>query len=240
MYAFSLLNAEPNIRYLIDFSAAPAYHQVKDFNLLPHLQLSVRREAGIPVSVDMMEKGSRLEMESLKREDYITIRLVSEKSNPRTPKCPIFLAAVPVLYRRNETEDIILSSLKVTQSMLPGRTKGFKFYLLATLIHNDQQVDYVLSHPFLLWSNVNQVGFPREDRAHFLKARIEQNKKRRGKSDSDSADGDDGWDEEIVRAPKVRPRLAKQKSAGKPVKKEAVVAFDFDEEEPRSKRRKMV
>jgi hypothetical protein len=240
-HELNLTRSEPvhSTNRLMIIVESPAYHQVKDFNLLPHLCLRVRRDAQIRLAhrqLDEDEPDDDNDVESLKREDYITIRLVCEEGNPKRPKCPIFLAAVPVLYKRNDTEDIVLTSLKVTQSMLPGRTKGYKFYLLATLIHNDQQVDYVLSHPFLLWSNVNQEGFPREDRANFLKARFLFNKKRRGKSDSDSENEIEPFSEElkpVIQKPKAtpqKPKLIRKSEKDK----------DYNPDmEPRTKRRKL-
>lgn len=146
----------------------------------------------------------------------------------------MFLAAVPVLWTASEAEDIILTNLKVTQSMMPGRTKGFKFYLLVTLIHNDQQIDFVLSHPFLLWSNVNQEGFPRDDRARFLKARIETNKRRRGK-DSESDHEDD--QNEAEQEPRRPARFANQ---ARTAEKRELLDHDYDPdmEEPKPKKRK--
>eukprot|EP01122_Echinamoeba_exundans_P007553 TRINITY_DN2349_c0_g1_i2.p1 TRINITY_DN2349_c0_g1~~TRINITY_DN2349_c0_g1_i2.p1 ORF type:complete len:549 (-),score=102.00 TRINITY_DN2349_c0_g1_i2:34-1680(-) len=241
-HELNLTRSEPvhSTHRLMTIAESPAYHQVKDFNLLPHLRLRVRRDAHIRLDhrhLDDDEADDEADLESLKREDYITIRLVCEEANPRRPKCPIFLAAVPVLYKRNDTEDIVLTSLKVTQSMLPGRTKGYKFYLLATLIHNDQQVDFVLSHPFLLWSNVNQDGFPREDRANFLKARIEMNKKRRGKGDSDSENEGEPFSEEPA-----KPTFQKLKST--PQRTKVIRKTDKDKDykpdmEPRTKRSKL-
>jgi len=116
-------------------------------------------------------------------------------------KGEIFLTAVSTHYSQNSTGEISIPSLKVSQKMLPGRTKGFFFRLLYELVIGGKIVQSEVTDDFYIWSNVNQKGYPRAERDAFISQRIESNKKkvkpkrrtpgRPRKKDTDEIDFDD-------------------------------------------------
>jgi hypothetical protein len=67
----------------------------------------------------------------------------------------------------------------ISQAMLPGRTKGFKFSLTYTLVIDGREVERLVSDPFYIWSNVNQKGYPRKERDLYIIQRIKANSKKR-------------------------------------------------------------
>jgi len=107
--------------------------------------------------------------------DYIVVKLLCD---PKMDKGEIFLTAVSTHYSQNSTGEISIPSLKVSQKMLPGRTKGFTFRLMYELAIAGTMVQKEVTDEFFIWSNVNQKGYPRKERDAFISQRIESNKKK--------------------------------------------------------------
>lgn len=53
------------------------------------------------------------------------------------------------------------------------------------LISNEKVIDEIFSDAFTLWTNVNQKGFPKEQREHMILQRTKTNKKKRKKPNAD-------------------------------------------------------
>jgi len=159
----------------------PLKHQVKEFNILPAGILQLMRHYQSTPS------------------DYIVVKLLCD---PKMDKGEIFLTAVSTHYSQSSTGEISIPSLKVSQKMLPGRTKGFIFRLMYELVLGGKIMQSEVTDDFFIWSNVNQKGYPRKERDAFISQRIESNKK------------------------KVKP---KRKTPGRPRKKESD-ELDFEEE----------
>jgi hypothetical protein len=135
----------------------PLKHQVKEFNILPAGILQLMRHYQSSPS------------------DYIVVKLLCD---PKMEKDQIFLTAVSTHYLQTATGEISIPSLKVSQKMLPGRTKGFVFRLLYELFISGKIVQTEVTDEFFIWSNVNQKGYPRKERDAFISQRIESNKKK--------------------------------------------------------------
>jgi hypothetical protein len=136
----------------------PGRHQVKEFNILPINLLRVHYPA--------------------KSSDYILVKLICDKKL-RKEEREIFMTAVSPQHSVNDKGEVTLPNLKISQTMLPGRTKGFKFVLTYTLISDGQEVERLVSEPFHIWSNVNQKGYPRKERDLYIIQRIKANSKKR-------------------------------------------------------------
>jgi hypothetical protein len=133
---------------LMELLSGPAKHQVKEFNILPInvLRLNYRPQCA----------------------DFIVINLLCGRKMRRRESL-IFLTAVSAKRVAEEnTNDIVVHNLKISKDMIQGRTKGFKFYLLYTLISGGERVCTLRSKSFYLWSNINQQGFPRQQRDKYL------------------------------------------------------------------------
>jgi len=159
----------------------PLKHQVKEFNILPAGILQLMRHYQSSPS------------------DYIVVKLLCD---PKMDKGEIFLTAVSTHYSQSSTGEIAIPSLKVSQKMLPGRTKGFTFRLMYELVIGGKMMQSEVTDEFFIWSNVNQKGYPRKERDAFITQRIESNKK------------------------KIKP---KRKTPGRPRKKEND-EIDFEDE----------
>jgi len=107
--------------------------------------------------------------------DYIVVKLLCD---PKMEKDEIFLTAVSAHYSQSNNGEISIPSLKVSQKMLPGRTKGYAFRLLYELFVSGKIVQTEVTDEFFIWSNVNQKGYPRTEREAFIKERIKSNKKK--------------------------------------------------------------
>jgi hypothetical protein len=138
--------------------AGPGRHQVKDFNILPINILKVAYEA--------------------RDEDYILIRLVCDQRMKLRDR-KIFVTAVSAKHNVDNDSEIVLQNLKISKDMLQGRTKGFQFFLTYTLIAGGREAETIKSHPFYIWSNVKQLGFPRHERDKYLEQRKQINRGKR-------------------------------------------------------------
>jgi hypothetical protein len=133
---------------LMELMSGPAKHQVKEFNILPInvLRLNYRPQCA----------------------DFIVINLLCGRKMRRRESL-IFLTAVSAKRVAEEnSSDVVVHNLKISKDMIQGRTKGFKFYLLYTLISGGERVCTLRSKSFYLWSNINQQGFPRQQRDKYL------------------------------------------------------------------------
>eukprot|EP01124_Arcella_intermedia_P037265 TRINITY_DN9939_c0_g1_i3.p1 TRINITY_DN9939_c0_g1~~TRINITY_DN9939_c0_g1_i3.p1 ORF type:complete len:119 (-),score=13.10 TRINITY_DN9939_c0_g1_i3:65-421(-) len=93
-------------------------------------------------------------------------------------KGEIFLAAVSAHHSQSITGEIVVPSVKVSQKMLPGRTKGYSFRIMYELVVGGTVLQRETTDEFFLWSNVNQCGYPRKERDAIITQRIESNKTR--------------------------------------------------------------
>lgn len=122
----------------------PADHQVKEFNLLPPPALLIHGDPSAS--------------------DYVVVYLIPDI---RLEIEPIFLAAQSAKFCKDRT--IHFENLKITNKMLKGRTKGYKFHLRFDYYSKFNLIERLPSESFLIWTNVNQKGFPRETRDSYLK-----------------------------------------------------------------------
>lgn len=144
--------------HFIEVKNGPGRHQVKDFNVLPINILRVVYDA--------------------RDEDYVLIRLhCDDRMKLRDSR--IFVHAVSAKHNIDNDGEIVLQNLKISKDMLHGRTKGFHFMLTYTLIAGGREAETIASHPFYIWSNVKQQGFPRGERDKYLEARKQINRGKR-------------------------------------------------------------
>lgn len=135
---------DPSQGTYFSIAVNPAQHQVKEFNLLPSPVLTINREPSTS--------------------DYIVVYLIPDI---RMNTEPIFLAAQSAKFCKDKK--IQFDNLKVTNKMLKGRTKGYKFYLRYDYYSKFSHIERLESEWFSIWTNVNQKGFPRETRDSYLK-----------------------------------------------------------------------
>jgi len=140
----------------------PLKHQVKEFNILPATVLQLMRHY----------------QNSSSSSDYVLVKLLCDPRMAKASSGDIFLTAISTHYSQNNQGEIAIPSLKVSQKMLPGRTKGFVFRLVYELHIDAKVVQSELSSEFFIWSNVNQKGYPRKERDQYISQRIESNKKK--------------------------------------------------------------
>lgn len=144
---------------IIEIVCGPSLHQVKEFNILPTNILKVHYPS--------------------KNSDYISVTLVSEGDELKNGAVSIFLTAVSAKPERRDTNEIRLPNIKISKNLLQGRTKGYQFYLVYALISDGVEISSTRSTYFHIWSNVNQEGFPRQERMERIRERKQSNRKRR-------------------------------------------------------------
>lgn len=136
----------------------PGKHQVKEFNILPINVVKLKYEA--------------------KSSDYMVVKLICDKKMNK-PESEIFITAVSAYHSQEDPNSIYFPNLKISQQMLRGRTKGYNFRLKFVLVVDGVEVEKVESEEFYLWSNVNQKGFPREERDSYVSHKVRSVKKRK-------------------------------------------------------------
>lgn len=144
---------------LLELPDGPARHQVKEFNILPITKLKLNYR---PCN-----------------SHYIVINLLCDR-RMRRPESVIFLMSISAKRMVDErSSDIEVENLKISKEMVQGRTKGFKFHLLFTLMAGPTPIASVRSEGFFLWSNISQAGFPRHQRERYLEERKQAKRTRR-------------------------------------------------------------
>jgi hypothetical protein len=137
----------------------PARHQVKEFNILPITKLKLNYR---PCN-----------------SHFIVVNLLCDR-RMRRPESVIFLMAISAKRMMDErSSDIEVENLKISKEMVQGRTKGFKFHLLFTLMAGASPIASIKSEGFFLWSNISQAGFPRHQRERYLEERKQAKRTRR-------------------------------------------------------------
>lgn len=144
----------------IILESGPGVHQIKEYNIKPP---SIIRINYTPSNSDIL-----------------IVKLVCDKAMGLKDQ-EFFLAAVSPKYSADDSDRIYFTNLKISKDMLKGRTKGYTFHLSYCIFSNGEEKYKILSEPFYLWSNVNQNGFPREERDMYanLDAKNIQSKKRK-------------------------------------------------------------
>src|SRR5690606_16475075 len=99
--------------------------------------------------------------------DILVVKLMCDPAM-KLNDCEFFLTALSPKYQTDDSDRLYLPNLKISKDMLKGRTKGYKFKLVYSLFIKGEETYRVLSEPFDLWSNVNQAGFPREERDSYV------------------------------------------------------------------------
>lgn len=140
----------------------PEPNQVKEFNILPTNYIKIHYLA--------------------KLTDYILVRLVNTDKEQYYNQSSIFMGATCAVGDRDHRHLVRLPNMKITKADLHGRTKGYLYYLTYTLVVDGIEVFTIRSNDFHIWSNVNQEGFPREQRQMNIRKRKEANIRRRNKN----------------------------------------------------------
>lgn len=149
----------PTQQNYMELITGPSQHQIKEFNILPTNVIKIHYKAKVS--------------------DYISVTLCRDDSNEDDHTNNVFLTAFSAIPDNESQSQIVLPNIKISKSVLQGRTKGFKFYLKYTLVSNGVEIYNLYSQLFYIWSNVNQAGFPREQRELYLLERKMSNIRKR-------------------------------------------------------------
>lgn len=160
LYDYDYLSIYHPMHQFITINTGPEPNQVKEFNILPT----------ITVNVNYLANPS----------DYIVARLQSDHNeSDEREKLSIFMGATCAVGEKGNRFRVRFPNMKISKTALHGRTKGYTFYIMFTLVIRGREVYSIPSNNFYIWSNVNQVGFPREERKLNIKKRKELNTNRR-------------------------------------------------------------
>lgn len=145
----------------IILEAGPGCHQIKEYNIRP---VNVIRVNYTP-----------------RNSDILVVKLMCDPAM-KLKDCEVFLTAMSPKFQTDDSDRLYLPNLKISKDMLKGRTKGYKFNLVYSLFIKGEESFRLVSESFFLWSNVNQNGFPREERDSYTNSECQSSNKKRKRS----------------------------------------------------------